>query len=124
MKRIVLAAAACLACLATTAYTQEMKLDTTHRKLNVDTSLATAIHKMNSTRSPKSLLPEPVKPAVTMTSLVIVSDENIGKSIDVLKNNTLRLDRFINVSNGQAWNWSPFPNGHLDARTLSFPMPR
>ena len=27
-------------------------------------------------------------------------------------------------TNGQAWNWSPFPDAYLDARTLSFPMPR
>ena len=44
--------------------------------------------------------------------------------ITVIDNNTLRLGQHFNLSNGQAWNWSPFPDAFLDARTLSFPMPR
>ena len=34
---------------------------------------------------------------------------------------TLRLGPRFTLSNGQAWNWSPFPDAYLDARTLSFP---
>jgi hypothetical protein len=31
---------------------------------------------------------------------------------------------WFSISNGQAQNWSPYLDGHLDARTLSFPVPR
>lgn len=44
--------------------------------------------------------------------------------IHVLNNIILQVGGYVNISNGQAWIWSPYPNGYLDARTLSFPMPR
>ena len=65
-----------------------------------------------------------VKPSVTMTSVVVIQKENLPSRITVIDNNTLRLGQHFNLSNGQAWNWSPFPDAFLDARTLSFPMPR
>lgn len=64
------------------------------------------------------------KPVVSMTSIVAVPWENMPSRITVLENNTLRLGPHFTISNGQAWNWSPFPDAYLDARTLSFPMPR
>lgn len=64
------------------------------------------------------------KPVVSMTSIVAIPWENMPSRITVLNNNTLRLGRHFTISNGQAWNWSPFPDAYLDARTLSFPMPR
>ncbi len=30
----------------------------------------------------------------------------------------------VTISNGSAYNWGPYPNSFLDARTLSFPAPR
>ena len=65
-----------------------------------------------------------VKPSVTMTSVVVIQKENLPSRVTVIDNNTLRLGRHFTISNGQAWNWSPFPDAFLDARTLSFPMPR
>ncbi|WP_295937801.1 hypothetical protein [uncultured Alistipes sp.] len=68
--------------------------------------------------------PMKVKPVVSMTSVVVVQRENLPSRVTVIDNNTLRLGRHFNISNGQAWNWSPYPDAFLDARTLSFPMPR
>lgn len=70
----------------------------------------------------KSMEPIHVGPAVSMTSVVSVSQ--LPARVTVLENNTLRIGGHLTIGNGQAWNWSPFPNGYLDARTLSFPMPR
>lgn len=69
-------------------------------------------------------LPETSKPAVSMTSIVAIPWENMPSRVTVLNNNTLRLGPHFTISNGQAWNFSPFPDAYLDARTLSFPMPR
>ena len=64
------------------------------------------------------------KPTVSMTSVVVIQKENLPSRITVIDNNTLRLGPHFTLSNGQAWNWSPYPDAYLDARTLSFPMPR
>ena len=72
----------------------------------------------------KTMAPIKTKPSVSMTSVVVIQKENLPSSVTVLNNNTLRLGTRFNLSNGQAWNWSPFPDAYLDARTLSFPMPR
>ena len=57
---------------------------------------------------------------------VFLPRKSLPGRIAVLDNNTLRLNRRIRLelSNGQAWNWGSFPDAFLDARTLSFPMPR
>lgn len=68
--------------------------------------------------------PTTVKPTVSMTSVVVIRKENLPERVTVIDNNTLRLGSHFNLSNGQAWNWSPFPDAYLDARTLSFPMRR
>lgn len=72
----------------------------------------------------EAMEPLPVKPTVSMSSVVVIKRENLPAHVTVIDNNTLRLGRYFNLSNGQAWNWSPFPDAYLDARTLSFPMPR
>lgn len=66
---------------------------------------------------------EPIKtkPAVSMTSVVVIQRENLPGRVAVINNNTLRMGAHFNLSNGQAWNHSPFPDAYLDARTLSFP---
>lgn len=69
---------------------------------------------------------EPIrmKPAVSMTSVVVIQRENLPARVTVLDNNSLRLGRHFDISNGSAWNWGPYRNSFLDARTLSFPAPR
>jgi len=76
--------------------------------------------------SPDFRTMEPIRtrPAVSMTSVVELRQENLPRRITVIDNNTLRLGEHFNLSNGQAWNWGPYPNSFLDARTLSFPLPR
>lgn len=64
-----------------------------------------------------------VRPAVPMTSVVVVLREHLPVRTMILRNNTLRLGRYIILSNGQAENWGPYPVGNSDARTLSLPMP-
>lgn len=64
---------------------------------------------------------KPSKPSVSMTSVVVVEPEKLPSRVSVIDNNSLRLGSHFNVSNGQAWNSSPFPDAYLDARTLSFP---
>ncbi len=66
-----------------------------------------------------------VRPMISMTSLVTgMHREQPERVFVILPNNTLEAWGRVNVSNGQAWNWGPFPNSYLDARTLSFPAPR
>lgn len=72
----------------------------------------------------KSMEPMRTQPAVSMASVVEIRQENRPRRITVIDNNTLRLGSHFTLSNGQAWNWSPYPDAYLDARTLSFPMPR
>lgn len=75
---------------------------------------------------PQYTVPNPFKPrpAVSMTSLVVVPQHNRPKHVNLLKNNTLRIRVRFNISNGQHWNHSPFPDAFLDARTISVPLPR
>lgn len=72
----------------------------------------------------RSMEPIRTSPLVSMASVVEIQLENRPRHIVVIDNNTLRLGRYFNLSNGQAWHWGPFLNAYLDARTLSFPMPR
>lgn len=72
----------------------------------------------------RTMEPVRAKPSVSMTSVVVIPENALPARVTVIDNNTLRLGGHFNLSNGQAWNWSPFPDAYLDARTLSFPMPR
>lgn len=72
----------------------------------------------------RTMSPIQSKPNVSMTSVVVIQRENLPSRVTVIDNNTLRLGSHFTLSNGQAWNWSPFPDAYLDARTLSFPMRR
>lgn len=64
-----------------------------------------------------------VRSAVPMTSVVVVLREHLPVRTMILRNNTLRLGRYVILSNGQAENWGPYPAGNSDARTLSLPTP-
>ena len=116
MRKMLLAAAALAVALAASA--QEPKFD--FRRTLPD-SLA---HMSPWKPDYKTMAPVRTKPTVSMTSVVVIQKENLPSRITVIDNNTLRLGQHFNLSNGQAWNWSPFPDAFLDARTLSFPMPR
>ena len=63
----------------------------------------------------KTMAPVRTKPTVSMTSVVVIQKENLPSRITVIDNNTLRLGQHFNLSNGQAWNWSPFPDAFLYA---------
>lgn len=64
-----------------------------------------------------------VRPAVPMTSVVVVRREHLPVRTMILRNNTLRLGRYVILSNGQAENWGGYPAGYQDARTISLPIP-
>lgn len=66
--------------------------------------------------------PEPVQPVVPMSSVVVVTREQLPRRVHVIDNMTLLGPRFM-LSNGQASNWGPYPDSYLDARTISLPMP-
>ena len=72
----------------------------------------------------KTMAPVKTKPTVSMTSVVVIQKENLPSRITVIDNTPLRLGPHFTLSNGQAWNWRPYPDAYLDARTLAFPMPR
>ncbi len=50
--------------------------------------------------------------------------DGLPARICVINNISLQIGGYVNLTNGQAWIWSPYPNGYLDARTLSMPLPR
>jgi hypothetical protein len=64
------------------------------------------------------------KPVVSMTSVVLAPKSKLPARVSVFDASPRQLVRHVTISNGQAWNWSPYPDAYLDARTLSFPMPR
>lgn len=72
----------------------------------------------------RTAAPMKVKPAVSMTSVVVIHKEDLPSRVTVIDNNTLRLGRHFTISNGQAWNNGSFPDAFLDARTISVPLPR
>lgn len=125
MKKTMLAVLALFAALAVTAQEPVFKLpkrDTARMpRFTLPDSLA---HMSPWKPDYEAMEPLSVKPVVSMTSVVVIKRENLPARVTVIDNNTLRLGRYFNLSNGQAWNWSPFPDAFLDARTLSFPMPR
>ena len=124
MRKMLFAAVALVVALAASAQEPkfDFKRDTTRKSgFALPASLA-----LMSPWKPdyKTMAPVKTKPTVSMTSVVVIQKENLPSRITVIDNNTLRLGAHFTLSNGQAWNWSPFPDAYLDARTLSFPMPR
>ena len=63
--------------------------------------------------------PYPIESAVPMSSVVVVKEDNKPRKIDIIPYKV--RSGWFTISNGQAQNWSPFPDAYLDARTLSFP---
>ena len=101
----------------------EFKPDTVLRHTNPGFTLPDSLAHMSPWRPDYQVMsPLGSKPKISMTSVVEIQRENLPSRITVIDNNTLRLGPHFTVSNGQAWNWSPYPDAYLDARTLSFPM--
>ncbi len=123
-----LAAIALFAVLAATAQLPERPIEfkpDTVRHMTPGFTLPDSLAHMSPWKPDyRTMTPLKTKPAVSMTSVVVIQRENLPSRVTVIDNNTLRLGPHFNLSNGQAWNWGPFPDAYLDARTLSFPMPR
>lgn len=62
---------------------------------------------------------EPVEIVAPMSSVVRIQLKNKPRKIDIIPYKV--RSGWFTISNGQAQNWSPFPDAYLDARTLSFP---
>ena len=124
MRKMLLAAVALVVALAASAQepTFDFKRDTT--RLPGFTLPDSVAHLSPWKPDYRTMAPIRTKPTVSMTSVVVIQRENLPSRVTVIDNNTLRLGGHFTLSNGQAWNWSPFPDAYLDARTLSFPMPR
>lgn len=114
--------------LSLSAWAQE-KRDTLRYKIDVRGGLDTLTYTVPDIRTwhPEDVTIDrhSVRPMISMTSLVTgMHRERPERVFVILPNNTLEAWGRVNVSNGQAWNWGPYPNSYLDARTLSFPVPR
>lgn len=72
----------------------------------------------------RTMSPVRAQPAVTMTSVIVLPQERLPQRIVILDDNSLRVGHHVVISNGQAWTNGVFLDAFLDARTLSFPMPR
>lgn len=70
------------------------------------------------------LQPPPAVPIAPYTPHGFVQHPIRLRRVTVLNNLSLQIGGSIRITNGQAWLWSSYPNGYLDARTLSFPLPR
>ncbi len=75
------------------------------------------------TDAPRPLEQLPLRPVIPHSSIYHVGSPRNGLRLYLLHNGTLQIGSHLLLSNGQAWLWSPYPNGYLDARTLSFPLP-
>ena len=129
MKRLILGFLAIAAALAVNGQTPELepgKLD--RRKPEVDLTLPDSLRHQRQwiNLTPQGVEPLRLEPVVSMSSLMREQQKNLPHSVRVgvdRVTNSLRWGR-LSISNGHAWNWGPYPNSYLDARTLSFPMPR
>ena len=61
-------------------------------------------------------------PVISMSSLMEIRTKYALRRIDIVPYKV--RSGWFSIYNGQAQNWSPYLDGHLDARTLSFPVPR
>ncbi len=121
-----LAVAAAFALLLTAAAQQPDKL-----RLDLPDSLSLRLHGLDTLPLPAGDLRMQAPPVSWRPPLIepLFPSIRIDRSgrptrIYVINNIILQVGGYVNVTNGQAWIWSPYPNCYLDARTLSFPMPR
>ena len=64
------------------------------------------------------------QPLIPGSSIVRLEVQGLPTRIYVLNNITLQIGGYVNLTNGQAWIFGPYPASKLDARTLSLPLPR
>ena len=64
------------------------------------------------------------QPLIPGSSIVRLEVQGLPTRIYVLNNITLQIGGYVNLTNGQAWIFGPYPASMLDARTLSLPLPR
>ena len=57
-------------------------------------------------------------PVISMSSLMEIRTKYALRRIDIVPYKV--RSGWFSISNGQAQNWSPYPDGHLDARKLNF----
>ena len=129
MKRTLLAAAAGLLLDVVCGAAQERPRDVTLPRLHFEQefrlpdSLAMQLRALPEW---EGLDPEAelvARPAVPMSSVVVIQARYLPEETMLLDNNTLRLGRHVVLSNGASGNWAPGLAGHLDARTISLPLP-
>ncbi len=65
-----------------------------------------------------------LQPLVPGSSIQRLEVQGLPTRIYVLNNITLQIGGYVNLTNGQAWIFGPYPASKLDARTLSMPLPR
>lgn len=133
MKRMILGILSLATALAVSGQTPELQVgkpdgELRRRKPEFDLTLPDSLRHQRSwiNLTPQGVDPVRLEPVVSMSSLMHERQQNLPRSIQVgldRVTNSLRVGR-LSISNGQAWNWGSYPNSYLDARTLSFPMPR
>lgn len=129
MKRVWLTAAAGLLSLTGAAAQERRSHDVTlprryfEQEFRLPDSLAARIPEWDGAGGTAGELVLPVRPAVPMSSVVVILQEYLPEETMLLNNNTLRIGRHVVLSNGQAENWAPWPAGYQDARTISLPLP-
>lgn len=84
-----------------------------------------SLSRMTSWRPSYELPARPVlmQPSVSRTSAILLPADRMPSRFDFPENKVYRTPH-VWISNGQAWNWGSYPDSYLDARTLSFPLPR
>lgn len=129
MKRLILCFLALTAALAAGSQTPELPVgELTRRKPELDLTLPDSLQHQRQwiNLTPQGVEKLQLEPVISMSSLMRERQQNLPRSVKVgvdRVTNSLRWGR-LSISNGQAWNWGAYPNSYLDARTLSFPMPR
>lgn len=64
-----------------------------------------------------------LQPLAPGSSIVRLEVQGLPTRIYVLNNIVLQIGGYVNLTNGQAWVFGPYPASKLDARTLSMPLP-
>lgn len=132
MKRLIFGILSMITACAVYGQTPELKMgepdELRQRRPQFDFMLPDSLQHQRSwiNLTPQGIEPVRLEPVVSMSSLMHERQQNLPHSVKVgldRVTNSLRVGR-LSISNGQAWNWGSYPNSYLDARTLSFPMPR
>lgn len=66
----------------------------------------------------------PLRIVIPHSSIYRLEIRGLPTRIYVINNISLQVGGYVNLTNGQAWLWGPYPSSYLDARTLSMPLSR